>query len=42
MDWAAYLEHLQTVPQEFDTDAVILELVLIPLFCNGMRLSIRV
>ena len=41
MDWAAYLEHLQTVLQEFNIDKVILEQVLIRLFRNGMWLSIR-
>ena len=41
MDRAAHLEHLQTVFQEFDTDVVILEPVLIRLFCNGLRPSIR-
>ena len=41
MDWAAYLEHLQTVLREFLADAVISELVLIRLFCNGLRPSTR-
>ena len=40
MDWAAYLEHLQTVFREFDANTVISELVLIRLFCNGLRPSI--
>ena len=40
MDWAVYLEHLQTVLQEFNADMVILEPVLIRLFCNGLRFSI--
>ena len=40
MDWAAHLEHLQTILQEFDTNAVISEPVLIRLFCNGLRSSI--
>ena len=37
----AHLEHLQTVLQEFDANAVILELVLIRLFRNGFKPSIR-
>ena len=41
MDWAAHLEHLQTVLQEFDANAVISEPVLIRLFRNGLRPSIR-
>ena len=41
MDWAAHLEHLQTVLQEFDADAVISEPVLIRLFRNGLRPSIH-
>ena len=41
MDWAAHLEHLQTVLREFDADAVISEPVLIRLFRNGVRPSIR-
>ena len=41
MDWAAHLEHLQIVFQEFDVDAVILEPVLIRLFRNGLSPSIR-
>ena len=41
MDWAAHLEHLQTVLQEFNADEVILEPVLIRLFCNGLRPCIR-
>ena len=41
MDWAAHLEHLQTVLREFDADAVISEPVLIRLFRNGLRPSIR-
>ena len=40
MDWAAHLEHLQTLFQKFDVDAVISELVLIRLFYDGLRPSI--
>ena len=41
MEWAANLEHLQTVFRKFDADAVILEPVLMRLFRNGLRSSIR-
>ena len=41
MDWAAYLEYLQTVLKEFDLAAAPTEEVLICYFCNGLRLSIR-
>ena len=41
IDWAAYLEHLQTVLREFDADAMISEPILIRLFRNGLRPSIR-
>ena len=41
IDWAAHLEHLQTAFWEFDANAVILELVLINLFRNGLKPSIR-
>ena len=40
MDWAAHLEHLQTVFWKFDTNAVISELVLICLFYNSLTPSI--
>ena len=40
MDWAAHLEHLQTVLWEFNADLVILKPVLIRLFHNGLRPSI--
>ena len=40
MDWAAHLEHLQTVFREFDADVVISEPVLIRLFHNGLKPSI--
>ena len=40
MDWAAHLEHLQTILCEFDADAVISKPVLIRLFRNGLRPSI--
>ena len=40
MDWAADLEYLQTVFREFDADTVILEPVLIRLFCDGLQPSI--
>ena len=36
----AYLEHLQIIFREFDANMVILEPVLIRLFCNGLRPSI--
>ena len=42
MDWAAYLEHLQTVFPKFNANVVILEPVLIRLFCNSLRSFIRV
>ena len=41
MDQAANLEHLQTVCQEFNANAVILEPVLIRLFRNDLRPSIH-
>ena len=41
MDWAAHLEHLWTVLRKFDANAVISEPILIRLFCNGLRPSIR-
>ena len=41
MNWKAHLEHLQTVFWEFDTGMVIFEPVLICLFCNDFRPSIR-
>ena len=41
MDRAAHLKHLQLVFQKFDADAVILEPVLISLFRNGLKPSIR-
>ena len=41
MDWAAHLEHLQIVFRKFNANVVILELDLIYLFRNGLRLSIR-
>ena len=40
MDCAAYLEYLQTVFREFDISMVILDPVLIYLFCNCLRPSI--
>ena len=41
MDRAAHLKHLQTILQKFDVDMVILERILIRLFCNGLQLSIH-
>ena len=41
MDWAAHLEHLQTVFRKLDANIVILEPILIRLFRNGLRPSIR-
>ena len=40
MDWAAHLEHLQTVLKKFDPAPVLNKEVLICYFCNGLRLSI--
>ena len=40
MDWAAHLKHLQTVFHKFDINAIILELILICLFCNSLCPSI--
>ena len=40
MDWAAHLEHLQTIFYKFDTNAVISKLVLIRLYCNSLPPSI--
>ena len=40
MDWAAYVEHLQTVFQKFDINAVISKPVLICLFRNCLKPSI--
>ena len=37
----AYLEHLKTIFFKFDADVVIFKPVLIFLFCNGLKLSIR-
>ena len=41
MDSAAYLEHWQTVLRELDADTVISEPILIHLFCDSLRSSIR-
>ena len=41
MDWAAHLEQLQTVFRKLDINAMILEPVLIRLFRDGLRSSIR-
>ena len=41
IDWAAHLEHLQTVLKEFDPAAAPTEEVLICYFCDGLRPSIR-
>ena len=41
MDWATHLKYLQTVRQEFDADVLISEPMLIHLFCNRFRPSIR-
>ena len=40
MDWAAHLEHLQTVLKEFDPAAAPTKEVLIRYFCDGLRPSI--
>ena len=37
MDWAAYLEHLQTVPKKFKPAATSIEEVLICYFCDGLK-----
>ena len=39
MDWAAHLENLHIVFQEFNINAMILKPVLIRLFRNGLRPS---
>ena len=41
MDWAAHLDHLQTVFWEFHNNVVILEPVLIRMFRNGLQPFIR-
>ena len=41
MDWMTHLEHLHTVFREFNANVVILESVLIRLFRDGLRPSIR-
>ena len=41
MDWTVYLEYLQTIFCKFDANVVIVEPVLIRLFRNGLRPSIR-
>ena len=41
MDWAAHLEHLQTVFRKFDANSVISEPVLIRLFRDGFKPFIR-
>ena len=41
MDWAAHLEHLQTVLREFDSAAAPNKEVLICYFCDGLRPSIQ-
>ena len=41
MNWAAHLEHLQTVPYKFDADMVTLEPALIRLLRNGLKPFIR-
>ena len=40
MNWAAHLEHLQTIFQEFNANTVILKSLLICLFYNGLKPSI--
>ena len=42
MNWATHQKHLQTILQEFDAGAMILEPILIRLFRNGLRPSIRI
>ena len=41
MDWAAHLEHLQTVLREFDFAAAPNQEDLICYFCDNLRPSIR-
>ena len=41
IDWAAHIEHLQTVLKEFNPVAAPTEEVLICYFCDGLRPSIR-
>ena len=41
MDWAAHLNHLQTVLREFDSTTAPNEGVLICYFCDGLRPSIQ-
>ena len=40
MDWAAHIEHLQIVFQEFDADVVILEPIFIRLSRDSLQSSI--
>ena len=42
MNWAFYLEHLQSVLGKFDANVVISEPILIRLFCNGLQPFIHV
>ena len=42
MDWAAHLEHLQTMLKKFDPAAAPTKEVLIYYFCDGLRPSIRI
>ncbi len=39
-DWAAHLEHLQSILLEFDAEAASNELHLIRFFCDGLKPSI--
>ena len=41
MDWAAHLEHLQSILREFDPTAVLNEETLIRYFRDGLRSYIR-
>ena len=41
MDWAAHLEYLQAVLQEFDSIAAPKKDTMIRYFCEGLRPSIR-
>ena len=41
MDWAAHLEHLQTMLRKFNSTAALNEEVLICYFCDGLRPSIQ-
>lgn len=41
MDWAVYLEHVQSILKEFNPSTMPNKGTLIKYFCNGLRSSIR-